>query len=133
MFDRSGGDHTMEKKREEDYRPWGYYQILGDESDHKVKRIIVYPGKRLSLQRHRYRSEHWYIVKGEAVVTRGSEDVSLGAGQSIDLLHGTLHRIKNSGHENLMFIEVQTGEYFGEDDIERIEDDFGRIRSMKQE
>ena len=66
-------------------------------------------------------------------MTRGSEDVSLGAGQSIDLLHGTLHRIKNSGHENLMFIEVQTGEYFGEDDIERIEDDFGRIRSMKQE
>ncbi|MBN2255852.1 MAG: phosphomannose isomerase type II C-terminal cupin domain [Deltaproteobacteria bacterium] len=117
----------MATKKEADHRPWGYYEVLADEPDHKVKRIIVYPGKRLSLQRHRHRSEHWYIITGEVVVVRGEEDISLGPGQSIDIPQGTLHRIKNVGTGNVTFIEIQTGESFAEDDVERIEDDYGRI------
>lgn len=112
---------------EEDHRPWGYYQVLADEPDHKVKRIIVYPGKRLSLQRHHHRAEHWYILSGTALVTRNDEHLHLVSGQSVDLPRGALHRVMNPGEEDLAFIEVQTGDYFGEDDIERIEDDFGRV------
>ena len=108
-------------------RPWGYYQVLSDEADYKVKKIVVYPGKRLSLQRHRYRDEHWYMLSGEAIVTIGSEDLHVKTGQSVDIARGALHRITNSGTESVMFIEVQTGEYFGEDDIERVEDDYGRV------
>jgi mannose-6-phosphate isomerase len=111
---------------EEDHRPWGYYQVYADEPDHKVKRIVVYPGKRLSLQRHRRRAEHWYIMSGQAVVTRGEEKIPLAAEVSIDIPKGAVHRIHNEGTEEMVFIEIQTGDYFGEDDIERLEDDFGR-------
>ena len=111
---------------EEDRRPWGYYQILADEPDHKVKRIIVYPGKRLSLQKHRHREEHWYILSGRALVTRDHDLISLTTGGAIDIPQGAVHRIENTGSENVTFIEVQSGDYFGEDDIERIEDDYGR-------
>jgi mannose-6-phosphate isomerase len=111
---------------ETDHRPWGYYEVLADENDHKVKRIIVYPGKRLSLQRHRRRSEHWLILYGKAVVTINLEELELQAGQAVDIPLGAAHRILNAGDENLAFIEVQTGEYFGEDDIERLQDDYGR-------
>jgi mannose-6-phosphate isomerase len=110
-----------------DHRPWGYYEVLADERDHKVKRIIVYPGKRLSLQRHHHRAEHWLILYGEAVVVIDRKEFNLRAGQSVDIPRRSLHRILNVGTENLAFIEVQTGEYFGEDDIERLEDDYGRI------
>jgi mannose-6-phosphate isomerase len=110
----------------EDHRPWGYYQVLSDESDHKVKRIVVHPGQRLSLQRHRLRMEHWHIVQGYAVVTVNSREIPVCAGESIDIPQGAWHRIKNSGQDNVVFIEVQRGEYFGEDDIERLEDDYGR-------
>jgi mannose-6-phosphate isomerase len=110
----------------EDHRPWGYYRILADEPDHKVKRIVVYPGKRLSLQRHRRRAEHWYIIAGEAVVTLDSADIPLKKGDAVDIPCGAAHRIMNPSNDNMTFIEVQTGDYFGEDDIERIEDDFGR-------
>ena len=101
--------------------------ILSDEFDHKVKRITVYPGKRLSLQRHRHRSEHWVIIKGTALVTLNNEEIQRTKGESIDIPVGTIHRVKNIGADNLAFIEIQQGDYFGEDDIERIEDDFGRI------
>jgi mannose-6-phosphate isomerase len=111
---------------EEDHRPWGYYQVYADEADHKVKRIVVYPGKRLSLQRHQRRTEHWYVMSGEALVTRGDEDIALIAEQSIDIPRGVIHRVANPGVTDMAFIEVQTGDYFGEDDIERLEDDFGR-------
>ena len=111
---------------EEDHRPWGYYRVLADESDHKVKRIVVYPGKRLSLQRHRHRKEHWYILSGEALVTRDEEKISLSSGMAVDIPMGAVHRIENVGEGPVTFIEVQTGTYFGEDDIERLEDDFGR-------
>jgi mannose-6-phosphate isomerase-like protein (cupin superfamily) len=112
---------------EDNKRPWGYYEVLSDEEDHKVKRILVYPNKRLSLQSHKHRSEHWYILKGEALVTLGDKNVPLRAGESIDILVGQKHRIANTGGKNLIFIEVQTGDYFGEDDIERFEDDFNRV------
>jgi mannose-6-phosphate isomerase len=110
-----------------DHRPWGHYVILSDEPDHKVKRIVVHPGQRLSLQRHRHRSEHWYVVQGRAIVTIDSRDVELQRGQSIDLPQGAWHRVANPGDGDLVFIEVQTGSYFGEDDIERTEDDYGRV------
>ena len=111
---------------EEDHRPWGYYQVYADEPDHKVKRIVVYPGKRLSLQRHRHRAEHWYMLSGRAVVTRGEEKIDLAAEESINIPSGAIHRIENPGPEDVAFVEIQTGDYFGEDDIERLEDDFGR-------
>ena len=122
-----GMNSTTEKKNQEDHRPWGFYIVLSDESDHKVKRIVVYPGKRLSLQRHRRRSEHWHIVNGEALVTLNDKEIPLKEGESVDIPFGAAHRIKNTGTENMVFIEIQQGDYFGEDDIERLEDDFGRI------
>jgi len=118
---------TVEKKSQEDHRPWGFYVVLSDEPDHKVKRIVVYPGKRLSLQRHRRRSEHWHIVNGDAIVTLNDKEIRLKKGESVDITVGAAHRIKNTGTENLVFIEIQQGDYFGEDDIERLEDDFGRV------
>jgi mannose-6-phosphate isomerase len=109
-----------------DHRPWGFYEVLSDKPDHKVKRITVYPAKRLSLQRHQKRSEHWYIVFGNAVVTLEAEEIKLKEGESVDIPLGAAHRIANEGSVDVVFIEVQRGEYFGEDDIERLEDDFGR-------
>ncbi len=111
----------------EDHRPWGYFCVLADEPDHKVKRIVIYPKQRLSLQRHRYRMEHWYIVHGCGVVTRDNEVIPLKAYEAVNIPQGAWHRIMNTGHENLIIIETQTGEYFGEDDIERSEDDYGRV------
>lgn len=108
-------------------RPWGYYEVLSHQPDHKVKRIIVFPGKRLSLQRHRKRDEHWYMISGMAIVTLDSEELHLDVGQSVDVPRGAVHRVENRGTDNIAFIEVQTGQYFGEDDIERIEDDYGRV------
>ena len=91
-----------------------------------MKRFLVRPGKRLSLQRHRHRAEHWNLVRGEAVVTREGETIRMGAGDSLDIPRGAVHRIENVGREDVVVIEVQTGSYVGEDDIERLEDDFGR-------
>lgn len=107
-------------------RPWGSYLVLADEPDHKVKRITVKPGERLSLQRHQHRAEHWFVVTGNGRVTLDAEQVDLCAGEAVDIPFGTKHRIENIGSENLVFVEVQTGSYFGEDDIERFEDDYGR-------
>ncbi|MCP4041223.1 MAG: cupin domain-containing protein, partial [Gammaproteobacteria bacterium] len=108
-------------------RPWGHYEVLSDEPDHKVKRITVIPGARLSLQRHRRRSEHWHVVRGEAVVTLDQQEIALAAGESVDIPKGGVHRVANLGQEDMVFIEVQRGDYFGEDDIERLEDDYGRL------
>jgi len=110
-----------------DQRPWGNYQVLADEPDHKVKRIVVYPGKRLSLQRHQQRAEHWYLIAGRGLVTRDREKISLTAGEAVDIPRGARHRLENPGPLEVVFIEVQTGDYFGEDDIERFEDDYGRV------
>ncbi|MEE8575007.1 MAG: glycosyltransferase [Thermodesulfobacteriota bacterium] len=119
-------DRILELTKREDHRPWGYYTILSDEVDHKVKRIVVYPGKRLSLQRHRRRSEHWHLISGEGLVTLDDKQVLLKKGDSIDIPTGAVHRIENRTENNTIFIETQSGDYFGEDDIERLEDDFGR-------
>jgi mannose-6-phosphate isomerase-like protein (cupin superfamily) len=107
-------------------RPWGYYEVLLEDAEHKVKRIVVYPGSRLSLQRHRHRDEHWLIVSGEAVFTLNTDELILGKGQSIDIPRGALHRVRNTGETDLVIVEVQTGDYFDENDIERVEDDYGR-------
>ena len=117
---------TQPKVVEQDHRPWGHYLVLADEPLFKAKKIVVLPGKRLSLQRHQRRAEHWYVVSGTALVTRNAEQIHLQAGGSIDIGRGDLHRMANPGTEELCFVEVQVGDYFGEDDIERIEDDYGR-------
>ena len=111
------------------YRPWGYYtNIEGhDYNGFKVKRIAVYPGKRLSLQSHNKRSEHWVIVKGTGRVQVGEKFIILEKDQHVYIPIKTLHRIENIGSELLEFTETQIGEYLGEDDIIRYEDDFGRI------
>ena len=107
-------------------RPWGFYLVLHEDAGYKVKQFVVRPGSRLSLQRHRRRSELWQVVRGEAVVTRGGETVRLSPGGWIEIPLGTLHRVESVGREDLVVIEVQLGEYVGEDDIERFEDDYGR-------
>ena len=111
---------------EKSERPWGRYEVLQESSTHKVKCIWVAPGKRLSYQRHQKRAEHWFIVTGEGEVTLDGETIRVSAGSSVDVPMRSLHRIHNVGTEELIFVEVQTGTYFGEDDIERVEDDFGR-------
>ena len=115
-------------EREYSERPWGNYTVLSDDApDHKVKRLVVHPGKRLSYQRHAQRAEHWFIVSGTAKVTLDGADIELGPGQAIDIPRGGAHRMANEGEADLVFIEVQHGTYFGEDDIVRLEDDFGRV------
>ena len=111
----------------ESTRPWGRYEILQESETHKVKCIWVTPGKKLSYQRHQKRAEHWFIVAGFARITLNGVVSELKAGQSVDIGIGDLHRIENIGSDDVVFIEVQSGSYFGEDDIERIEDDFGRM------
>ena len=117
----------LDRTKQEDHRPWDYYQVLSDEEDHKVKRIVVYPGQRLSLQRHWRRSEHWYVIKGKATVMLNDREIHLREGEAVDIPREAWHRVMNIGDENMAFIEVQTGDYFGEDDIERREDDYGRV------
>lgn len=107
-------------------RPWGRYEVLEESASHKVKRITVLPGKRLSYQRHKYRAEHWFVISGDAQITIDGDTRKVGPGESIDIAIGSAHRIASVGTEPVVFVEVQTGTYFGEDDIERLEDDFGR-------
>ena len=111
-----------------EHRPWGFYEVLSDTDTHKVKRITVYPKKRLSLQRHAKRTEHWFFISGEGVVTLDAQEVPVVSGVSVDINFNVLHRVENTGEVNLVYIEVQLGEYFGEDDIERVEDDYGRAQ-----
>jgi mannose-6-phosphate isomerase len=112
--------------REHEERPWGSFTVLDDAWDHKVKRIVVSPGKRLSYQRHDQRAEHWFIVSGRATVILEGREIEAGPGDSVDIGLGEAHRCENRGTAPVVFIEVQHGSYFGEDDIVRLEDDFGR-------
>lgn len=112
--------------REHDVRPWGAYTVLDEGDGYKVKRIEVSSGKRLSYQRHTRRAEHWYLVQGRGLVTRDGVGVEFNPDESIEIAMGQAHRIENIGPDTLVFIEVQRGDYFGEDDVVRIEDDFGR-------
>jgi mannose-6-phosphate isomerase len=106
--------------------PWGTWSVLDDNGGFKVKRIEVLPGRRLSYQKHFKREEHWYIVKGHAVITLEGQEYPLGEGDSFNVGRGMYHRIENVGDTVLVFVEVQRGEYFGEDDIVRVSDDYGR-------
>jgi mannose-6-phosphate isomerase len=115
-------------EREYSERPWGNYTVLDDDApDHKVKRLVVHPGKRLSYQRHSRRAEHWFIVAGTPEVTLEGAVIELQPGQSIDIPLEGAHRIANPGDTDVVLIEVQHGSYFGEDDIVRLEDDYGRV------
>ena len=109
-----------------EHRPWGSFENLLDEEYCKVKRIIVKPGQRLSYQYHHERTEHWVIVQGEAIVTLDDEEYEYHIGDVVEIPVGTKHRVENKFNKDLIFIETQTGTYFGEDDIVRIEDDYGR-------
>ncbi len=108
------------------HRPWGTYTVLEDTAGYKIKRIVVKPGKRLSLQKHFHRSEHWIVVSGTAQVTIGEKQMIVRPNESTYIPIGTLHRLENSGKIDLVLIEAQVGEYTGEDDIVRIQDDFKR-------
>src|SRR5438034_237598 len=109
-----------------DRRPWGTFTVLDEGASFKVKRIEVLPGKRLSYQKHAQRAEHWVVVNGTAKVTLDDVDIMVSAGEAIDIAVGAAHRVENPGDELLVFIEVQRGGYLGEDDIVRLQDDFGR-------
>jgi mannose-6-phosphate isomerase len=108
-------------------RPWGGYTVLAEAGDFKVKTIEVHPGQRLSYQRHSRRAEHWFVVRGEGVVTLDGADIEVRRGDTVDVGLGAAHRIRNTGTDPLVFVEVQHGDYFGEDDIVRLEDDYGRV------
>ena len=107
-------------------RPWGSYTVLDEGPTYKVKRIEVLPGCRLSYQKHFRRSEHWMTVAGHARVTLNDREILLDPGATIDIPTGASHRVENPGSTILVFIEIQRGDYFGEDDIVRIQDDYGR-------
>ncbi len=107
-------------------RPWGRFYVLHNEPNYKLKRIEVDPGERLSYQYHLKRSEAWTIVEGVGTITLNDETKDYSKGQTILIPQGIKHRIENKGQEKVVFIEVQTGAYFGEDDIVRIEDDYNR-------
>lgn len=104
------------------HRTWGTYTILNESNGYKVKLIVVKPGKRLSLQKHHHRSEHWVVVSGRALVTRGKEKYFLDANESTYISMGEIHCLENNQKIDLVIIEAQVGEYVGEDDIERVED-----------
>ncbi len=109
-----------------DYRPWGYYEVLTRGDRFQVKRLVVKPGQRLSLQKHFHRAEHWVVVSGSALVTRGEQEMLVQENESIYIPLGTVHRLENPGKILLALIEVGSGPYLGEDDIVRIEDTYGR-------
>ena len=108
------------------YRPWGYYQSLDIGRRHQVKRIVVSPGQRLSLQKHRHRAEHWTVVEGVAEVTVDDRVLTLEPNESVYIPLGAVHRVANPGKTPMTLIEVQCGDYLGEDDIIRLQDDYGR-------
>lgn len=120
----AGRPEAMEHRRV--HRPWGTYEDIDQEPDFRVKRLVVKPGGRLSLQRHAKRSEHWIVVQGEAHVTIGGRVERLRRNQSTFVPVGETHRLENQGAEPLHLIEVQVGDYVGEDDIERLDDQYGR-------
>jgi mannose-1-phosphate guanylyltransferase/mannose-6-phosphate isomerase len=108
-------------------RPWGWYDSVDAGERYQVKRITVRPGAKLSLQMHHHRAEHWIVVKGTALITRGDEEILLTENQSTYIPLGVKHRLENPGKTELELIEVQSGGYLGEDDIVRFEDTYGRI------
>jgi len=109
------------------YRPWGSYDSVDEDEGFQVKRITVNPGARLSLQKHQHRAEHWIVVSGTAEVTRGDSVYVVSENESTFIPIGEKHRLSNPGKIPLKLIEVQSGDYLGEDDIERFDDVYGRV------
>lgn len=107
-------------------RPWGTYQVLLEENNYKVKRIVVNPNSQLSLQSHNKRMEHWVVVEGEGSVTLGDKEIKLKKGESVVIPFQSKHRMSNFTDSKVVFIEVQNGDYLGEDDIIRYDDIYGR-------
>ena len=108
-------------------RPWGSYTILHTDENCQVKKLVVNPGKRISLQSHQFRAEHWFIVSGQGTAELDGKEIEVEVGESIDVPIGSKHQISCGDTEPLVFIEVQTGTSFSEDDIVRYQDDFGRV------
>lgn len=108
-------------------RPWGHYAVLHSEDSCQVKKLSISPGRRISLQSHKFRAEHWFVVSGEGVAELNNESFALKPGSSVDVAIGVKHRITCKGRDVLVLFEVQTGAYFGEEDIVRYEDDYGRV------
>ena len=121
------GEKDSDNSPRFDRRPWGTFTVLDEGDGFKVKRIEVLPGKRLSYQKHAQRAEHWVVVNGTAKVTLDDREIIVETGQAVDIAIGSAHRVENPGRELLVFIEVQRGNYLGEDDIVRLQDDFGRV------
>ncbi len=121
-------DDSSDNSPRFDRRPWGSFTVLDEGNNFKVKRIEVLPGKRLSYQKHSQRAEHWVVVQGTAKVTLDDREIIVTSGETIDIAIGAAHRVENPGTDTLVFIEVQRGSYLGEDDIIRLQDDFGRAR-----
>lgn len=118
-----------EQQREVGERPWGTYTVLDEKSNYKIKRIEVLSGQRLSLQKHHHRSEHWIVVSGTARVTCNDKEFDVNVNESTFIPIGANHRLENPGVIPLVIIEVQSGEYLGEDDIVRFQDDYLRCES----
>jgi mannose-6-phosphate isomerase len=110
-------------------RPWGSYTVLYTDATCQVKRLVVNAGKRLSLQSHKFRAEHWFVVSGQGTAELDGREIEVGPGNTVDVAIGSKHRITCTSTTNLVFVEVQTGSSFAEDDIVRYEDDFGRFDS----
>jgi mannose-6-phosphate isomerase-like protein (cupin superfamily) len=108
-------------------RPWGWYETVSEVAGNKIKRIGVNPGQQISLQRHNQRAEHWVVVQGMAHVTLGERQFDLSTGGHCDIALGQVHRIANRTQHLVEIVEVQLGSYLGEDDIERLQDDYGRV------
>lgn len=107
-------------------RPWGWFETVFDAASHKIKRIGVLPGQQISLQKHQHRAEHWVVVQGTAHITLGERSFDLAPGQHCDIALGQVHRLANHGDSLVEIVEVQLGDYLGEDDIVRLSDDYGR-------
>lgn len=118
---------TMENSERFERRPWGSFTVLEDQPHYKAKQILVDPGQRLSLQMHHKREEHWIVVRGVAEITVGEKVWQAKAGEYIHIPKGEKHRLANPGTTPVEMIEVQLGEYFGEDDIVRFSDDYQRV------
>lgn len=108
------------------HRPWGWFETVCETADHKIKRIGVSPGQQISLQRHHRRAEHWVVVAGVAHVTLGDRAFELPVGGHCDIARGQVHRLSNHTDAPVEIVEVQFGDYLGEDDIVRLQDDYGR-------
>ena len=134
MKSETSSDPTVTRSHpiEFETRPWGSFSTLEEGPGYKIKRLVVQPGCRLSLQKHRHRAEHWVVVAGTATVVKGSRHLTLRGRQCTVIPRQAWHRIENRGREPVVIIEVQHGAYLGEDDIIRKQDDYGRIETKEE-